>query len=155
MSRTRTQNTPGEAPVSGRGSQKCALPRHGGMTQFCMYKVQIFLRRSISATVVSYSGLCVCCVDFCCSFASGLNLTQGLQFRLFVWVLPGKHTARSALCTRDYSWLWPQFSSGLLPGSVEVSVGKPQSCQSPGRSQPQCTTQPPQWPLAASAGLAL
>lgn len=60
--------------------------------------------------------------------------------RLFVWVRPYKHTIRP----EDYSRLWPQFSSGLLPGSLEVPACKPQSYQNPGRSEPQRTAQPPQ-----------
>lgn len=57
---------------------------------------------------------------------------------------PCKHTIGPALCAEGYSWLQPQFGSGLLPGSLEVPAGKPQSYQSPGRSEPQCAAQPPQ-----------
>lgn len=89
-----------------------------------------------------------CCVFVCFSHstASGCSLSQSFnsKYRLFVWVRPYKHTIRPALCTEDYSWHWPQFSSGLLPGSQEVPSGKPQPYQNQVRSGPQHTARPPQ-----------
>ncbi len=111
------------------------------------YVVRFFCHKSISAPASLYTYTLCVCVCFSRSTASGRSLTQSFNSncRLFVWVRPYKHTIRLALCTEDYSWLWPQFSSGLLPGSLEVPAGKPQAYQNPGRSEPQRTAQPPQW----------
>lgn len=117
------------------------------MTLVWRYMVHFFLSiKSISAiaSLCTYTP-CVC-VCFYRSTAAGHSLTQSFNSncRLFVWVRPYKHTIRPVLCAEDYSWLWPQLSSGLLPGSLEVPAGKPQFYQIPGRSEPQRTAQPPQ-----------
>lgn len=103
------------------------------MTLVWRYVVRFFCHKSISAPASLYTYTLCVCVCFSRSTASGCSLTQSFNSncRLFVWVRPYKHTIRPALCTEDYSWLWPQFSSGLLPGSLEVPAGKPQVLPEP------------------------
>lgn len=78
---------------------------------------------SFAACLFQPSPLCAfasVCVCFSYSAASGLSPARSFNSncRLFVWVCPYKHTISHVLCSQDYSWLWPQFSSGLLPGSL-------------------------------------
>lgn len=89
------------------------------MTSAWKHMVHFFCRMSISAiaSVCAFASVCVC---FSYSAASGLSPARSFNSncRLFVWVCPYKHTISHVLCSQDYSWLWPQFSSGLLPGSL-------------------------------------